>query len=81
MRGQDRKVDARDPAGISGRFLANLRMISDVPNEKTDRRGKSYDHAHHVTAPSAATDEIPTAGYKNRAYEIERGIERRQVRG
>ena len=33
-------------------------MISDVANQKTDRREKGYDHAHHVTAPGAATDEV-----------------------
>ena len=38
VRGKDRKVNPRDPAGVSGRFLANARMISDVANQKTDRR-------------------------------------------
>ena len=81
MRGKDRKVDPREPAGVSGRFLADARMISDVANQKTNRRGDGYDHAHHVTAPSAAPDEIPTRGNKNGAHEIERGIEGRQVGG
>ena len=81
MRGKDRKVNPREPAGISGRFLANARMISDVANQKTDRRGEGYDHAHHVTAPRAATDEVPTRRNKNGAHEIERGIESGQVGG
>ena len=81
MRGQDRKVNPRDPAGVSGRFLANARMISDVANQKTDRREEGHNHAHHVTAPRAAPDEIPTRGNKNSAHEIERGIEGRQVGG
>ena len=81
MRGKDRKVDPRDPAGVSGRFLANVRMINDVTNQKTDRRGEGYDHAYHVTAPSAAPDEIPPTGNKNGAHEIKRGIEGRQVGG
>ena len=34
-------------------------MISDVANQKTDRGNEGYDHAHHVTAPRAAPDEIP----------------------
>ena len=81
MRGKDRKVNPRDPADVSGRFLANARMISDVANQKTDRREKSCDHAYHVTAPGAAPDEIPTRGNKNGAHEIKRGIEGGQVGG
>ena len=81
MRGKHRKVDPREPAGVSGRFLANARMISDIANQKTNRRGERYDHAHHVTAPSAAPNEIPTRGNKNSAHEIKRGIESRQVCG
>ena len=81
VRGQDRKVNPRDPAGVSGRFLANARMISDVANQKKDRREESYDHAHHVTAPRAAPDEVPTRGNKNGAHEIKRGIEGGQVGG
>ena len=79
VRGQDRKINRRDPAGVSGRFLANARMISDVANQKTDRRGERYDNAHHVTAPRAAPDEVPTRGNKNGAHEIKRGIEGGQV--
>ena len=79
MRGQDRKVNPREPAGVSGRFLANARMISDVANQKTDRRDEGYDHADHVTAPRAAPDEIPTRRNKNRAHEIKRGVDGRQV--
>ena len=79
VRGQDGKVDFRDPAGVSRRFLANARMISDVANQETDRGNEGYDHAHHVTAPSAAPDEIPPGGNKNGAHEIKRGIEGRQV--
>ncbi len=56
-------------------------MISDVANQKTDRREESYNHAHHVTAPRAATDEVPTRGNKNGAHEIKRGIEGGQVGG
>ena len=81
MRGQDRKVNTRDPAGISGRFLANARMISDVADQKTDRREQSRDHAYHVTAPRPAPDEVPTRGNKNGAHEIKRGIEGGQVGG
>ena len=81
MRGQDWKVNRGDPAGVSGRFLADARMISDVTNQKTDRRQEGYDHAHHVTAPRAAPDEEPTGGNKNGAHEIKRGIEGRQVGG
>jgi len=79
MGGQHRKVDPSDPAGVSGRFLANARMISDVANQKTERRGEGYDHAHHVTTPRAASDEIPPGGNENCAHEIKRGIEGRQV--
>ena len=74
VRGQDRKVNTREPAGISRRFLANARMISDVANQKKDRRYEGYDHAHHVTAPGAAPDEVPTTGNKNGAHEIKRGV-------
>ena len=56
-------------------------MISDVANQKTDRREESCDHAHHVTAPGAAADEVPTRGNKNGAHEIKRGIEGGQVGG
>ena len=56
-------------------------MISDVANQKTDRRGEGYNHAHHVTAPRAAPDEVPTRGNENGADEIKRGIEGRQVGG
>src|SRR5215211_7621857 len=75
VRGEDRKIDRGEPARVSGRFLANARMISDVANQKTDRRGESYDHAQHVTTPGAAPDEIPAGGNKNGAHEIKRGIE------
>ena len=56
-------------------------MISDVANQKTDRREEGYDHAHHVTAPRVAPDEVPTRGNKNGAHEIKRGIEGGQVGG
>ena len=56
-------------------------MVSDVANQKTDRREESYNHAHHVTAPRTATDEVPTRGNKNGAHEIKRGIEGGQVGG
>ena len=79
MGGQDWKVDPSEPASISGRLLANTRVISDVANQKTQRRGESYDHAKHVTAPGAAADEIPPGGNKNGAHEIKRGIDGRQV--
>ena len=81
MRSQERKVNRREPAGVSGRFLANARMISDVANQKKDRRDESYDHAHHVTAPRAAPDEVPTRRNENGAHEIKRGVEGRQVGG
>ena len=81
VRGQDRKVNAREPTGVSGRFLANARMISDVADQKKDRRNEGYDHARHVTAPGATPDEVPTRGNKNGAHEVKRGIERRQVGG
>ena len=81
MRGEDRKVNPRDTAGVSRRFLPNARMISDVPNQKTDRRREGYNHAHHVAAPRAAPDEVPTRGNKNGAHEIKRGVEGGQVGG
>jgi len=56
-------------------------MISDVANQKKDRRDESYDHAHHVTAPHASPDEVPARGNKNGAHEIKRGIDGRQVGG
>ena len=77
--GQHRKVNPRDPAGVSGRFLPNACMISDVANQKTDRRVKGYNHAHHVTAPRTSPDEVPPDGNKNGAHEIKRGIDGRQV--
>ena len=81
VRGEDRKVNRRDPAGVSGRFLANARMISDVADQKKNRREEGCDHTRHVTAPRAAPDEVPTCGNKNRAHEIKRGIEGWQVGG
>ena len=81
VRSEHGKVNRGDPAGVSGRFLANARMISDVANQKTDRREEGYNHAHHVTAPGAAPDEVPTRGNKNGAHEIKRGIEGGQVGG
>jgi hypothetical protein len=56
-------------------------MISDVANQKTDRRQQGYDHAHHVTAPRAASDKVPPRGNENGTHEIKRGIESRQVGG
>ena len=56
-------------------------MIRDVANQKTDRREESRDHAHHVTAPRAAPDEVPTRRNENGAHEIKRGIKSGQVGG
>lgn len=81
MRGQHRKVEASDPTGVSGRFLANSRMVREVASEKTDRRSESDDHARHVTAPGATPDEIPSSGNKNGAHEIKRGVDSRQIGG
>ena len=81
VRGQERKVNPREPASVTGRFLANAGMISDVANQKTDRRDQGDDHAHHVTAPRSVSDEVPTDGNKDGAHEIKRGIEGRQVGG
>ena len=81
VRGQNRKVNPRDPAGVAGRFLAYAGMISDVANQKKNRREKRYYHAHHMTAPRAAPDKVPTRGNKNGAHEIKRGIESGQVGG
>ena len=79
MGSQHREVNRGEPPGVSRRFLADVRMISDVANEKTDRRGQGRDHARHVTAPRAAPDEIPAHGNEDRAHEIERGIQGRQI--
>jgi len=79
VRGQDWKVNPRDPAGVSGRFLAHARVISDVANQKTDRREKGCDHAHHMTAPGVTPDEVPTGRNENGAHEVKRGVERGQV--
>lgn len=81
MRGQDRKVNPREPAGVPGRLLANARMVSDVAKQKKDGRDERYDHAHHVTTPRAAPDEVPTHRNENGAHEIERGIKGGQVGG
>ena len=56
-------------------------MISDVANQKTNRREKGCNHANHVTAPRTAPDEVPTRGNENSAHEIKRGIEGGQVGG
>lgn len=56
-----------------------MRMISNVPDEKTDRREDGCDHAHHVPAPLAAPDEIPPHGNEDGAHEIKRGIYGRQI--
>jgi len=81
VRSQDRKVNPREPAGISGRFLTNARMISDVANQEKDGGREGYNHANHVTPPGAAPDEVPAHGDKNGAHEIKRGIEGGQVGG
>ena len=54
-------------------------MISDVANQKTDRRSEGEDHAHHVTTPGAAPDEVPTRRNEDGAHQIKRGIDGRQV--
>jgi len=54
-------------------------MICDVANQKTDRRCERNDHAHHVTTPGPAPDEVPTGGYENGAYQIKRGIDGWQI--
>ena len=56
-------------------------MIGDVAHQKTDRREEGYDHAHHVTAPRTAPDEVPTGGNENGTHEIKRGVNGGQVRG
>jgi len=81
MRGQNRKVNSCEPARVSGRFLADARMISDVANQEKHGGRESYDHAHHVTAPCTAPDEVPTQRDKNGAHEIKRGIKGWQVGG
>ena len=81
VRGQHREVNRGEPASVSRRFLANLRMISDVAHQKTDRRRQGCDHAHHVTTPRAAPDEIPAHGNEAGAHEITRGIHGRQIGG
>jgi len=81
VRGQHRKVNHGEPPSVSRRFLANLRMISDVANQKTERRRQGCDHAHHVTTPRAAPDEIPSHGNEAGAHEIKRGIHGRQIGG
>ena len=56
-------------------------MISDVANQKKDRRDESYNHAYHMTAPGPAPDEVPTSGDEDGAHKIKRGIDAGQVRG
>jgi len=80
MRSEHREVKRGKPAGVSRRFLADPRVISYVSNQKTKRRNQSRDHAHHVTAPRAAPDEVPADGNENRADQIKRGIQGRKVR-
>ncbi len=81
MRSEHGKVNRSEPAGVSGRFLADAGMISDVANQKAERGDQGRDHAYHVTAPRAAPDEVPAHRNEDGTHQIERGVKSRQIGG
>ena len=81
MRREYWKVNRRKPTGVSGGFLANASMVSDVAGQKENRGDQGRDHAYHMTAPSAAPDEVPAHRNEDGAQQIERGVQSRQIRG
>ncbi len=81
VRSEHGKVNRGDPAGVSGGFLANASMISDVADQKAERGDQGRDHAYHMTTPRAAPDEVPAHRNKDGTHQIERGVQSRKIGG
>src|ERR1051326_7587730 len=81
VRRQYRKVNRSKPASVSGRFLADASMISDVTDQKAERGDQGRDHAYHMAAPGAATDEVPAHRDEHGTHQIERGVKSRKIGG
>ena len=75
VRNQNRKIDRRDPAGVTGGFFAHVRVINDVSNEKQGRADDGGDHARDMSLPDIAPDPEPAGGNENCAQGIERSID------
>jgi hypothetical protein len=59
MRSQYREVNGSDPPCVPRRFFAYTGMIDNVARQETSRGNHGRDHAGHVPAPRAMTDEVP----------------------
>ena len=59
VRDEDRKINPRDQSTVAGRFFADVRMISNVADEKSGRSNERDDHARDVSLPDIAPDPKP----------------------
>ena len=81
VRSEHGKVNRSEPAGVSGRVLADAGVVSDGANQKAERGDQGRDHAHHMAAPRAAPDEVPARRNEDGTHQIERGVKSRQIGG
>ena len=54
-------------------------MVNDVADQKANRGDQGRDHAYHMAAPSAASDQEPAHRNEDGTQEIEGGIQGRQI--
>ena len=73
---KNREINPRDYSGVAGRFLANVRVINYVANEKKCGANDGRDHARHMALPDVAANPKPARRNKNRAQRVERGVDR-----
>ena len=70
-----------DPLGGElGGSLTDVQVVSNVTGEKERRRDDCGNHAGDVPAPMPAADQIPAGRDENCTHEVERGVDRGQIR-
>ena len=73
------KIYRGNPAGITRRLFANLRVINHISDQKCGRGDDCRYHARYVSLPDLAPDVEPAGRYEDRAQQVESGINCRKI--
>jgi len=75
MRNQNRKINRSTPPSSRKARRAVMQMIINIANQKNRRSRRRTKHAKRVTRDRALANQRVTENQKNRARQIERGVQ------
>lgn len=79
MGSENWKINRRQPAGITGRFFADVDMVDNVTNQETSGADDCRNHARDVSLPNLPANPKPSGCYEDCAQKIERSVNGREV--